>query len=201
MAALGRKGGTIGGHARAQALSPARREAIARAAAQKRWRRPVLTSSSRLDLAALVAHGGSRASPVELPETFERHVLRALQASRRDSSLARMLPVFLWRTRKQLDLRRLVREARSHEQRVVLGFFLELTAELGGTRLFDEAIGRLRASSRPARPGFFFLESRHRPWEQAAAEAATPEVARRWGLLMNMPRDSFASYFEKTASL
>jgi hypothetical protein len=37
--ALGRRGGTKGGPARAAALSPARRREIARAAARARWRR------------------------------------------------------------------------------------------------------------------------------------------------------------------
>ena len=35
--ALGRKGGLKGGKARAEALSPAKRKAIAKKAAQKRW--------------------------------------------------------------------------------------------------------------------------------------------------------------------
>ena len=37
--ALGRLGGSLGGHARAAALSPRRRREIARAAARARWRK------------------------------------------------------------------------------------------------------------------------------------------------------------------
>ena len=39
LAQIGRKGGLKGGKARAQALSPAKRKAIARKAAQKRWKK------------------------------------------------------------------------------------------------------------------------------------------------------------------
>lgn len=38
--ALGRKGGLKGGKARAEALSPAKRKAIAKKAAKKRWEKP-----------------------------------------------------------------------------------------------------------------------------------------------------------------
>lgn len=38
--ALGKLGGPKGGHARAAALSPERRKAIAQAAARKRWDKP-----------------------------------------------------------------------------------------------------------------------------------------------------------------
>jgi hypothetical protein len=38
--ALGRKGGLKGGKARAQALSPERRKAIAKKAAKARWKKP-----------------------------------------------------------------------------------------------------------------------------------------------------------------
>ena len=37
MSALGRRGGKVGGRARAEALSPARRKEIAKKAAAKRW--------------------------------------------------------------------------------------------------------------------------------------------------------------------
>ena len=153
----------------------------------------------RLDLAALVAHGGSSVARAPLPRRLEAQVLRAVKASRRDSALARMLPVFLWRTRHHLDLTELVRQAGPQAQ--ALGFFLDTAGRLGGSSLFDQALRRLRAKATPVRPLYFFRGSESRPWERVAAAAATPAVARRWGLLMNMPWESFASYFEKAARL
>src|SRR6185436_14021997 len=67
MAALGRRGGLLGGPARARALTPMRRATIARNAARSRWSRPVLSEDGRLDLAALVAHGGSSVARAPLP--------------------------------------------------------------------------------------------------------------------------------------
>lgn len=201
MAALGKKGGRVGGPARARALPPSRRSAIARSAARARWSRPVLSRSGRLDLAALVAHAGSSVARVPLPRRLEAEVVRAVEMSRRDSALARMLPVFLWRVRDRLDQAALVRQAERKREGPALGFFLETASKLGASRVFDEALVGLRATARPKRPSYFFLGSDERPWEKAAAERNTPAVARRWGLLMNMPWESFASYFEKAADL
>jgi hypothetical protein len=201
MAALGRKGGLRGGPARARALEPSRRAAIARQAARARWSKPVLAKDARPDLAALVAYGGSSVAHVPLPRSLEKQVMRAVSASRHDSALARMLPVFLWRSRRQLDMRALVTLTKTPRDRASLGFFLEITAKLGRTRIFDEAILRLRATTRTSPPWYFFLGTEQRPFERAAADHATSAVARHWGLLMNMPWESFASYFEKAAPL
>lgn len=201
MAALGSRGGRIGGPARARVLPAARRAAIARKAARARWSRPVLSGGAPLDLASLVAHGGSAVARFPLPGRLEREVIRALKASRRNSALARMLPVFLWRTRDRLDMTELRTLARKQRQAAPLGFFLEASAKLGGTRRFDAALRLLRSDARRTRPSYFFSGSANRPYERLAADRATPALARRWGMLMNMPWESFASYFEKTASL
>jgi hypothetical protein len=201
MAALGRKGGLIGGPARARALTRARRSAIARNAARARWSRPVLPVEARPDLVALVAHGGSSVARVRLPLRLESQVLGAIQASHRDSALARMLPVFLWRMRHRLDPAVLVALARRRKEAQALGFFMETAARLGRTRVFDDALSSLRGSATIARHAYFFHGTERRPFEREAAERASPRVARRWGLLMNMPWESFAAYFDKAARL
>ena len=127
--------------------------------------------------------------------------MRAVKASRRDPALARMLPVLLWRTRDRLDPAELVRQAGQQRERAALGFFLEAASRLGGSDVFDETLRRLRPSARPTQPFYFFRGSDKRPWERAAADANTPAVARRWGLLMNMPWQSFVSHFKKAAEL
>jgi hypothetical protein len=201
MAVLGRRGGLVGGRARARALTPSRRRAIARDAARARWSKPVLEEDTRLDLATLVAHVGASVARVAPPPDLEAQVVRAIEASHGDSALARMLPVFLWRMRQRLDLREVVRRARSQGEGAALGFFLETAGKLGRSRVFDEALVRLRSSVRAARPTYFFDGTAGRPFEHAVAELRTPPVARRWGLLMNMPWESFASHFEKTSRL
>ncbi len=113
-----------------------------------------------------------------------------------------MLPVFLWRVREALDLTSLVRKARQPASGRALGFFLQVAAKLGRTRGFDQAIAALRSSyAAPARPIYFFHGTRARPFEKMVTDSRTPTEARRWGLLMNMPWDSFTSYFRKAAPL
>jgi hypothetical protein len=202
MRELGRRGGLAGGPARARALSASRRAAIARAAANARWRRPPAVADeqprSHEQLLAFVAHhGGEPASRFSL----EAVAVEAVFASRSDSALARMLPVFLWRSRRALDADALIRRARRRRVAPVLGYFLELTAALGRWRGFDEAIARLRKDARPSRAVWFFHGTGKHPFEAMLAEERTPEMARRWGLLTGTPTDSFASYFRKTSAL
>ncbi|HUG55227.1 MAG TPA: hypothetical protein VMR21_16590 [Vicinamibacteria bacterium] len=202
MAELGRRGGRAGGPARARALAPARRKASARTAARARWSKPALAGEGPLDLPAVVAHCGSRAAArLPPPARLEALVVRAVKASRADSSLARMLPVFLWRLRDRLDLGDLVRAAGQGPEAPALGFFLEAASRLGGSAIFEDAIARLRRRARPARPLYFFRGTERRAFECAAALRATPPEARRWGLLMNMPWESFEAYFAKAAPL
>jgi phage gp16-like protein len=54
MAALGRKGGKVGGNARANALTKERRSEIAKAAAKKRWGVKRMTQKDKR-VAALIA--------------------------------------------------------------------------------------------------------------------------------------------------
>src|SRR5205814_9977687 len=104
MQSLGRKGGLAGGPARARALPPQRRVEIARRAARARWSRVVQTGGrpiSHYQLVSFVAHHGSAVARGPRASQLETLAVRALQASRRDSALARMLPVFFWRLREQ----------------------------------------------------------------------------------------------------
>ena len=148
-----------------------------------------------------VAHHGSVAATGDAVGDMEAIAVRAIKASRRDSAMARMLPVFLWRLRQRLDLARLVKAARRQGLAPALGFFLEVASILGEGSPFEEALTQLRPSAPPARPAYFFEGTSLRPFERAATDLNTPAEARRWGLLMNMPLDSFASYFRKVAAL
>jgi hypothetical protein len=205
MKALGRRGGLIGGHARARLLSATRRGAIARTAARARWNKPALlldrSPRDHGELLAFVAHYGARVARTEGVHDLEGVALRALEASRRDAALARMLPVFLWRVRSEIDIDKMITRARRRGVGSALGYFLELTARLGSWRGFDGAIAKLRAQARPNRPAYFFRETRRHPFEAMLAQERTPADARRWGLLTGTPTDSFATYFRKVSSL
>lgn len=77
-----------------------------------------------------------------------------------------------------------------------MGFFLELTGELSGDQSFRAAAAKLRPSRRPPNT-YFFRSSAESPFAREAARRNTPEVAMRWGFLMNMPLDSFQTLFDK----
>jgi hypothetical protein len=205
MAELGRRGGLRGGVARARALSSDRKAAIARQAARARWTKPALvfdrSPRNHGELLSFVAHYGSRAARVSTSQDLEHLVLRAVAASRRDPALARMLPVFLWRVRGNLDLRKLTREAKTRHTAPALGYLMEVTSKLGGWAGVEVALASLRRHAHPARPEYFFRGTAKRPFAAMAAEERTPVEARKWGLLTGTPFDSFETYFEKVRRL
>jgi cell division inhibitor SulA len=216
--ALGRLGGAKGGRARARALTARRRREIARQAAAARTRS--LSAQERRDLARRAARARwSTAAPdaatvrswlrdLGAPLTRaavadrrapdpERVVVEGLRLAHRDASVARALPVLFWANRNKLRLSDLVRRARRAKEGAALGFFLDLTSELAGSRPFAAVNGDLR-QDRPASDNFFFEGAEKSLVGKELADLNTPPIARRWRFLMNMPFDSFETLFRKT---
>lgn len=157
-------------------------------------------------LVAFIAHHGSRAASETTTgkpiPALEPIVVRALRSSRDNPALARMLPVFLWRVRRQLQPRPLAELAIRRGLGPALGYFVEVAASLGGTSTFEPLLARLRPLARSGKhPTYFFRTMRKNPFEAMAAQLHTPEGARRWGLLTGTPTDSFATYFRKVRDL
>jgi hypothetical protein len=135
--------------------------------------------------------------PKTLPRNLEEALAEALVLSHRDATVARVLPLVLWRQRGRLDLDRLVREASHRDERSTLGYFLELAGQLGGDLNLVHAARRLHDRRRTkVRP---FFVGPLGPHAAAAARRNTPKEALRWGYLMNMRLDSFRAMFEKFA--
>src|SRR5439155_18686510 len=128
------------------------------------------------ELSSFVAHYGSAVAQLPRRSQLEAVAIRAVGASRRDSALARMVPVFLWRAREAFDLTKLVAGARAQGVAAELGFFLEVAAKLGRSRAFEEALAALRPFARPDHPSYFFHGTTRRPFERMAADLATPEA-------------------------
>lgn len=125
----------------------------------------------------------------------EEVVAEGLALSHHDATVARVLPLVLWRQRDRLDHARLVREAARRNELQSLGFFLELTGWLGGDPRLTALSRRLR-DRRRSRTRLFFAGP-HGRMALASARRKTPRLARRWGYLMNMGLDSFTSAFAK----
>lgn len=128
---------------------------------------------------------------------LEEAFAEALSLSHRDPTVARVLPLVLWRQRHRLDFDRLRREATRRSEDQALGYFLELAGRLGNERHLVQAAAMLRDGRR--RRTRMFFSGTHGQRSVAATRRNTPSAARRWGFLMNMGLDSFRSVFDKFA--
>lgn len=144
-------------------------------------------------LAALGAPLGGPAPPCRQPP--EEVLADGLVLAHRSPTVARVLPVAFWRQRDKLDYERLERAATLRDERQALGFYLELTGQLGGDRRLARAAGGLRDRRRTALRPFF--SGGRGSLAQAVAQQRSPALARRWGFLMNMELESFATAFRK----
>jgi hypothetical protein len=148
----------------------------------------------RGQLAALGAPLGGPAQ-TKRPPSPEDVLADGLVLAHDSPTVARVLPVAFWRQRDNVDYARLERAATLRNERQALGFYLELTGQLGGDRRLAHRAGRLRDRRRTAlRP--FFTGGRG-SFAQAAAREKSPRLARRWGYSMNMELQSFAAAFRK----
>lgn len=139
------------------------------------------------------------AEPAEEPSPALEVVLaESLVLAHRDATVARVMPLLLWRRRDDVDVDRLTAEATRRDERQALGFFLDLAGQLGRSPALKAAGRRLR-DGRRRRVEAFFRGGHGGQLALAAARRTTPAVARRWGFLMNVGLDSFASLFEKHA--
>ena len=145
-------------------------------------------------LAALGAPlGGPAPRKRNLPA--EEVLAEGLVLAHHSPTVARVLPVAFWRQRDKLDYELLERAATLRDERQALGFYLELTGKLGGDRRLVRRASGLRDRRRTAlRP--FFAGGRG-SFARAAAQEKSPALARRWGFLMNMELESFATTFRK----
>lgn len=154
---------------------------------------------NKRELLSFVAHFGSRCALGMTKCCLEDVVLRAVRATRTDPSMARMLPVFLWRVQDQLDLEALTSKA--GRDALVLGYFLDVSGRVSTSTRFRPVVRVLRRRATNSRPVFLFTKIQDHPFEAMVAQERTPPHARRWGLLTGVGLDSFANYFNKVASL
>ena len=126
---------------------------------------------------------------------LEEVLADGLSLSHHDAAVARVMPVVLWRHRDRLDYGRLVRAATERDEAQALGFFLQLTGLLGRDPRLT-GLARPLHDGRRARLRPYFARAQGR-MALALARKRTPALARRWGYLMNMDLESFASAFGK----
>jgi hypothetical protein len=118
-------------------------------------------------------------------------LVRGASLARRDAVVARTLPLCFWRLRDTVDVKALAALTSRAEDKHALGFFLELTGELGGDRRLVGLAESLRDRRMTSLRDFFPLSTVRR---DAARDFA---LATKWGFRINMDLESFRSLFEK----
>jgi hypothetical protein len=134
-------------------------------------------------------------APKRRQPRVEEVLADGLVLAHRSPTVARVLPVAFWRQRDALDYECLERAATGRNERQALGFYLELTGQLGGDQRLVRRARRLRDRRRVALQPFF--AGGRGAFARAAAQEKSPPVARQWGFLMNMELESFAATFRK----
>ena len=132
-------------------------------------------------------------APGDLP-SLESVFVKGVTLAPNDVSVARTLPVFLWKNRSRLNHSRLWDEALNHGERHMVGFFLDLTGRLGDDQTLVSAAERFRDRRRRKPRDFFPTKS---SLERELAEERTPPVARSWQYRMNMSMQTFSTTFER----
>jgi hypothetical protein len=161
-----------------------------------RLREDAAGSRTRAALKSYGAHLLHSEHSSRKPPPLEEVLAAALSCAHSDATVAGNLPIVLHRN-PTVNLDELRRVARLRSESQALGFFLELTDELSGQPRFSAQAKTLRDRRVRRMRNFFSPDGRFGPFERELAEMNTPAVARRWHFLMNMPLDSFRSYFRK----
>ncbi len=137
--------------------------------------------------APLVGYAPRRHAPLETL------VPAATRYARADATVLRVLPLVLARNAEALDWGALLREASAAGQTNEVSMLIELAADLADIPALREAASRL--SPTDGSLDYFFPTAGR--FDRALVESRTEPFARRWGFLLNMPRESFRAVLEK----
>jgi hypothetical protein len=125
--------------------------------------------------------------PSEVPEVL----LGGVRLARRDPVVARTLPLCFWSVRNDLDPKQLSALAMGADDKHALGFFLELTSQLGGDRRLLGMAEWLRDRRMTSTRSFFQTDA------AARGPSRSFPLAEKWGFSMNADLDTFRSLFDK----
>ena len=127
--------------------------------------------------------------------SLEETLAHAVGLSRRRPEVARVWPVVLARNRSGVDLGDLAAAGRRLGQKRALGFLLSLSATLLRDKTLAAFAGHLRDRRSSVVRDFFLTE--HGVRARRLAQKRSPALARQWLFWMNMPMESFESFFRK----
>ncbi|MCW8927144.1 MAG: hypothetical protein OQJ84_12870 [Xanthomonadales bacterium] len=154
------------------------------------------TDKLRENLAFLGLPVNARKTPPASHVTIEALLADAVDLAQSDASVARSLPVLFHKLGGSLDVDKLKHESWKRGNKHRVGFFLELAGELSEKTVLKEAAKRF-LDRRYKVPRQFF--NNQTELSRQLAENRTPDLAKKWGLQMNMGLDAFQSTYEKFA--
>lgn len=157
---------------------------------------------SEVVLANLERMSGSLGSMAEnQPELSDEETLAlACGLARKNATVARVLPVALYKSLKHLNFEKLKALCFKKGEKKTLGFFLDLTSELANMTHLHELAEELRDDRFKKNESFFLNQSQGKYAKKLEAQN-TPKLAKRWHFRMNMDLENFRSHFGKFVTL
>jgi hypothetical protein len=127
-------------------------------------------------------------------QSLEETLVRSAVHAKKDPSVARTLPLALFKNVENLDHELLKYWATNLKAKQELGMFLELSAELAKSPKLKKLSKLFKDKRVKEMKDFFETKS---PLLRELSERNTPDVARRWKFRMNLSMDSFQSTFDR----
>lgn len=127
-------------------------------------------------------------------QTLEEILARASVQAKKDPSVARTLPLALFKNFESVNQDLLKYWATRLNAKQELGMFLELSSALAHSPKLKRLSRKFKDERVKEMKDFFETSS---PLMRKLAERNTPAVARRWKFRMNMSMDSFKSTFDR----
>ena len=127
---------------------------------------------------------------------IEQALVNGIVQAHSDATLAKVLPLCLFQQREKIDLARLIDLAEKAGEVRALGFFLDMTTEVSGDKRFRVwSTGCVIPAGHDKE--YFFTSTAKTDEGRKLAEMHTPELSKRWRLVVNMGLDAFQSCFSK----
>ncbi len=144
------------------------------------------------------ALGGKTGNQTELSD--EKTLALAFKLARQNATVARTIPIALYRYVDSLDFEKLKNFCLKEGEKKILGFFLDLTSALTHQSRFHDLANELY-DNRFKKTESFFMNQPKGKYAKKLESLNTPVIAKRWHFKMNMDFENFRSHFEKFANI
>jgi hypothetical protein len=130
----------------------------------------------------------------------EETLVLAFKFARYNATVARVLPVALYKNFDHLNFEKLKTLCFKAGEKKTFGFFLDLTSELANSTRLHELAEEFH-DRRCKKSQSFFVNQPQGKYAKRLEAKNTPALAKRWQFRMNMDLENFRSHFEKFVTL